>query len=321
MQKRIKLNCVSLVLALNLIAVCVANAQTELYFNASGDYSDTNWSTAGNWPGNSLPGPQNSANYTDGFSVTVSAHNAANPNGLTVDVQEADASGGQFRLRNSNLTISSGNELTVGGLATNSNLSTGTSNIINNGTLESTDVVYFNRTSNFTNDADASFTSTGFNVNGTATITNSGDMNIGGYLYLATGTGNNTWYMNGGTINANRIVMIDGGSATLNLDGGTINATVAIDFRANDTNYNIIVGAGELVVNGNELTTFNDMLDGLNPTLRAKDSSRTVAVTYDSVTKKTTVELAAIPEPAHVTLVMGLFALLYLPLSARKVAI
>ena len=42
---------------------------------------------------------------------------------------------------------------------------------------------------------------------------------------------------------------------------------------------------------------------------------------YENDLYVTTLELSQIPEPAHVTLVMGLFALLYLPLSARKVAI
>jgi hypothetical protein len=35
----------------------------------------------------------------------------------------------------------------------------------------------------------------------------------------------------------------------------------------------------------------------------------------------TTLDASAIPEPSHVAIVMGLFALIYLPLSARKVAI
>ena len=341
MQRKIKLNCVSLVLALNLVVVCEA---AELFYRMQPS-TDTNWHTAGNWftndGGDYVLHTDNSGLPGTVDNVVLTGGNNFVPSGQTVTVQEnttAVASGGQFSLGRwggVDLRINTGAELTVGGMSVNNSTNNfdPTSTIVNYGTFKSTENTYVYDTFNLTNHSGASFTSRGFNVGGTATITNSGTMDFRAadgspddkWLYLATDTGNNTWNMNAGTITADRIVMADGGAATLNLNGGAIIAE-EIAFRE-DAKYIINVGDGRLEVDGDEQWILNQMKGA--GYLRSTQQGHVVSVTYygtdtDSSSDyylKTVVELAAIPESAHVTLVMGLFALLYLPLSARKVAI
>lgn len=72
--------------------------------------------------------------------------------------------------------------------------------------------------------------------------------------------------------------------------------------------------------------TDNSTLDGINYYLSLGgifSASGTTLNVHDLGGRLyvTTLDASAIPEPSHVPLVMGLFTLLYLPLSARKVAI
>jgi hypothetical protein len=302
--------------ALSMVAVCEA---AELYYiEQSG--TDTNWDTTGNWFTRDTDGDYHSNGAVPGAedNVVLSGGLLA-PNGLIVNTSSAVASGGQFRMgvwADVDLTINAGAELKVDGLSTKNQ-----STIVNYGTFESTHVAYLNDTFNLTNHLGASFTSQGFNVDGTATITNYGSMNIAaGRLYLATESGDNTWNVEGGTITAKHVAMPDNGKAKLYLNDGAIETeTMQFNSSTHSGLYEIIVKDGTLRVNGDKTGAINTMI---NQSVITAAAGYTLSFEYDG-TSYTTLSANAVPvpEPAHVTLVLGLFAALYLSLRARRVAI
>jgi len=301
--------------ALSMVAVCEA---AELYYiEQSG--TDTNWDTTGNWF------TRDGSNYISNGAVPGAGDNVVlsggpfAPNGLIVNTSSADASGGQFRMgvwADVDLTINAGAGLLVDGLSTNNE-----STIVNYGTFELTNVAYLNGASDFTNHLGASFTSQGFNVSGTATITNYGDVDIeAGWLYLATATGDNTWNMEGGTITAKHVAMPDDGKAKLYLNDGAIETeTMHFNSSTHSGLYEIIVKDGTLQVNGDKTGAINTMI---NQSVITAAAGYTLSFEYDGTSYTTLSAIAVpVPEPAHATLVLGLFAALYLSLRARRVAI
>ncbi|MCP4262568.1 MAG: hypothetical protein GY774_34460 [Planctomycetes bacterium] len=115
----------------------------------------------------------------------------------------------------------------------------------------------------------------------------SGTITAGGNLYVGH-TGVGTLNMTGGTITAPTIVIPHNGTGHVNLDGGILGAGALNMQQVADTTIvgTMDVGAGTLILNGNDLAVVQGYID--NSWITAYEGQGTLNLEYDDVADQTT---------------------------------
>ena len=135
--------------------------------------------------------------------------------------------------------------------------------LINNGQVNVGGGVYLQADDHFENNGTLAIigdTILGDTTNAVSMFSNTGDMTIGGWLYLSLNASNapSVFTIDGGTLSAPKLEMPQSGRGQLNLHGGTMTLE-AISLNGNG-GYTIDVGNGILVVAGDETAGMNFMI-------------------------------------------------------------
>jgi len=183
-----------------------------------------------------------------------------------------------------------------------------TEDVINNGQLTSTTIYMQAGIGSLVNSG--TFTSGGLLLGNTAsstsTVSNTGDMNINGWLYLSVVGQDSVFNMNGGNLDVTgKFEMPNDGVGHLNLHGGVItNAELGLN---GNCDYTIEVDNGVMYTAGDHTNALDWMI---SVGLITGEGSKTPYSSYDESYTK----LAAISEPAT----FGLLAILSLAFLRKK---
>lgn len=270
-------------------AVMAATSQAQIVFNGS---SGDSWFTGASWDGGALPTSADDVWLNTGGSPTVDGAGAV---GNTVTV-------GLFGFTG-NLTVDAGADLTTAGAIVIANDVADTGSVVNNGLINVGTSTYLHAgTAGFVNNGTLNTADLilGNVASGVSTFTNTGDITTTGWLYLSL-AGSGTFNMNGGTVNTATFKMDQAGTGHLQLDGGTIIAGgLGLDGSANNT---IDITGGTMLVNGGDRSGDLAFVASLGY-ITAYGGAGTVVTEYDAGLNQTKM-YATIPEPAT----LGLFAL------------
>jgi len=276
---------------------CMAN-----FFDGGAGVGDPSWSTAANWDDDTVPtstsGDAQAINVP-GYGVVV---NNAGAQAQAVNVGTWSWAG--------TLTIASAGTLNIVGNLLIANDVGEIGDVINHGQL--TSLATYMQAGIGSLENNGTFTSglliLGNLADSISMVSNTGDMNINGWLYLSLLGQDSVFNMNGGTLDiTGKLEMPQDGIGHLNLHGGTIN-TAELGINGNG-GYTIEVTFGELIAIGDH-TGGLDFMIGAG--LITSTAGRTPESYYDIDNDETT--LSSTPEPAA----FGLLAILGLAFLRRK---
>jgi len=234
-------------------ASMLAMAAQADHFDGGAGAGDPSWSNPLNWSTDLVPtsGTGIQAINLPGYGVVVD-NPGATANSIDVGTWGWDGS----------LSVSAGGTLSTVNHILIAAEAGGAGTVVNDGQINVGSTVYMRAgTGSFENNG--TFTSTGLvlgeQATAASTVSNTGEMNINGWMHLSIEGSNSVFNMTDGSVDiTGRLEMAEGGTGHLNLNGGTI-TTHELGLNGNG-GYTIDITEGVLIADGDHTVGMNWMV-------------------------------------------------------------